>query len=485
MKPHTQSRTNYPYRWLRTLLCGTLGVIVCGLGRSPTAHAAPEGLGLIWANVNEVGQYLGSGIGDYGHVRLVEKVTRLRSGIHIRPVFDTGEKRVSPLLGSHWRIPALESIAYPKNKDSYEVRMPDGRDLLFHRRKDGTYRAEKYPIWTATLSNAVFLVKSRYGVELAYKAGRLWKLSYPDCLPNIFSYKDGRIAEITYDNATQLLTEYKKDTLVLKIREGQNQMVEYEFPLVRNKEDGKWLTRLAGITIAGAPQKTFTYKNETPGIASMELKAQSALLEEQWKRFQAAHPNDFDDEIRALMPSLDHNFSWDTKTGYAKTKDEWVYTITPPEYAGGYAKIGRVSTDKRYVNSTNGRQYWHRDERAGKEITLRADGFMLERAWFTTGPLRWKTKSKTSWSDGKLSSVIQNFYDENARLVRTCEESQGKVREIVYLHNKAGHVAAFVENGKDIHECLPGGKTLGEEFVKSLSGKTTSIQSTLNKTLSK
>jgi hypothetical protein len=476
--PNHPERDTYPR--FRAFLCGALAAVASSIVALPPAHAAPEGLGLIWHNASKVKLHLGDGIGDYGHVRFVEKVTRLRPGIYIRPVFDTGEKRVSSLLGSHWRIPALESIAYPKDKDSYEVRMPDGGDLVFYRKKDGTYSAAKHRVWTATLSKDVFLVKSHYGVELTYKAGRLWKFRYPSTPHAIFHYEDGRIAEITYDGTTQLRAEYKKDKLVLKVKDRSNRVSEYEFPLVRVEEDGKWLTRMAGITIDGAPQKTFTYKNETRGTASMEIKAQPALIEQQWKLFQEAHPDDFADDIRELMPSLDHRFSWDTKTGYAKTHDHWVYTITPPEYAGGYAKIGRISTSEHY-----GKQYWHRDERAGKETTLRSDGFMLERSWFTSGALRWKEKSETSWIKGKLHSVTQSFYDENARLVRTHEERAGKINEVIYLYNKAGHAVAYVQNGKDLHEILPGGKALGEEFIKNFSGKTADIQSTINKVISK
>jgi hypothetical protein len=387
----------------------------------------------------------------------------------------------------------LESIAYPKDKDSYEVRMPDGRDLIFHRKKDGSYQGVKHPAWTATLDQDIFLVKFRYGVELTYKAGRLWKLAYPKRPPNIFSYKDDRIDEITCGGATQLRAEYKKDKLILTVQgRRQHGRVDYEFPLVYVKEDDKLRTRMAGITIAGVPQKTFTYKNETPGTASMEYKAEAALLEQQWKNYKAGHPHDFDDEIRAMMPSLDHRFSWDTKTGYLKTKDHWVYTITPPEYKDGYAKIDRASTDKRH-----GKESWHKDERAGKEITLRSDGNMRERTWFTSGPLRGKEKLTREWSHGKLYyvtqsfydenarlvrthrkwedgnyySITQKFYDENSRLVRTHEENNGRIEDVAYLYDETNNVAAYVRNGKDIHETRPGGKTLGEEFVKNLSKK--------------
>ncbi|MDR0535582.1 MAG: hypothetical protein LBG65_04435 [Puniceicoccales bacterium] len=274
---------------------------------------------MLWRNTNEAASWVGEGIGDYGHIRHREDLDGVaNSGIPLMAVFDTGEKQVSARLGKHWRIPALESIAYPKNENMYFVRMPDGRDITFVRGSDGVFGAEHFRGWSASKTKDTFHVKSRHGVELVFKNGRLRKFRHPNDAFSTFHYENGRVVEISRAGTRQFHAEHKPNLLIFHTRHKQGKMIRHELSLARMEEDGKHLVRLSGICRNGVLRKTFVYKNETPGTARMELKAQPVIFEELMEKYRKNNPDDFDDEIAAKIPALDRIFSWDIKTGHAK-----------------------------------------------------------------------------------------------------------------------------------------------------------------------
>jgi hypothetical protein len=435
-----------------------------------TAAPPPDGGLRWWAR----GAHFGN-VSNFGHIRLVESIGSIpfakNRTIPVVAVFRTSAKTVSPFLGDDWNLPLLESIAFPKDKKTVEVRLPDGTAYYFSEIKAGEYRASRD--WSATRTRDTLIVKSRFGAELVYKDGRLQSLKYPNGETLHYRYVDGRVAEITDGAKSLLRVIIENKTLILQINDGKK-WVAHNFTLTPVFLNGNWERKVAAFSIDGVAQKTFAYKNSSKGILEMEVVHSEAIVSKDRQKVEARFPNDFDEEIDAKMPPDRHRFSWDARTGIVKTEDAWEYTITPAAYSGGYPAFrrSRIPADQRFYRAYGKEEeYWYNDLKNGRETTLR-NGTLSEHTWFTSGALRGQTKTQRyEWHRGKNYSETSYFYNEKQRLAREIKDQNGKKSEILYVYDKRGLNVALIHDKKTIQEILPSGKKLGEEFLKNLLGE--------------
>jgi YD repeat-containing protein len=424
--------------------------------------APPLDTGLQWYGIGTPSDYLHDATTSQGHIARAFLLTRTSVGgirLPFRAVFNSGEKRISPFLGKYWSLPLLESIAYPADRRSREVLMPDGLKLRFYEKKPGEYHASR--IWSATLNKDVFIVKSRYGLTLTYKNGRLQQLKFPNGDSLDYFYKEGRFAEVKKNGGSFLKVSQEKDAFVFEQNVAGGSLVKTRLGLALVYDGKEWDRRLGSISGVKDVFHTFEYKNDL-GVDSMIIKDMPPITAKIRKLVEKRYPDDFDEEIDAKMPQSVFNYSWDATTGYAKKIDDCIYTITAPAYAGGNAAIRKVNPIKKYE------EYFYRDVRNGKETYLRSDGLLYEREWFTTGVANGKEKSLTTTSaDGKTEVVSKSFYDEQGRLARSIDHG----KETFWFYDEAGKNVARVTNGRVSYEAKKGYEKLYKSFLKQTTPK--------------
>jgi hypothetical protein len=408
-------------------------------------------------------------LSQQGYVRIIEEIEWFRidgsTRLPLTAIFDTGEKRVSPLLGKNWHLPLLESTAYPKDSETYIVRMPNhGTDLIFYKIGKGKYRTTKHrdSNWSAELNGDIFRVKSNLGDELDFKSGRLRKLKYSNDRKIHFYYDNKMISEVRDDQNALLLKveKTKKGECVFKFRDSDNKAKTCILSIKPYLQEGRMESGLSEIIVDGVPQKKIIYGGPQKGTATLEVKYMTAIIEKWRRNIKKENPEDFDEEIEKKMPSSIHRFSWDAKTGIIKTENDWRYTILPPNNEGGYAAMQRED-----MTGKRGKEFWHYDL-LGKETILRADGVLTEREWFTNGPACGKEKRMTSLVDGMHKSVTEYSYDEKGKLFKEMHDGN----TIYYFYDKTGNYVGHVRNGRLSSNSKKEFMELYKPFLKNLSG---------------
>ena len=381
-------------------------------------------------------------LSEEGHVRIIEEIEWFRvaqgNRLPLVAVFDTGVNHNSSLLGKNWYFPLLESIAYPKDSDTYVVRMPNhATDFIFYKIGAGKYRIRKHhsSSWSADLKGDVFTVRSNLGDELVYKSGRLRHLKYSNERKIHFHYHNKMISEVRDEQNTLLFKVEKRQNgeIVFKFKDFYNKTKTCTLLIKQYLQEDRMQNGLSEIIIDGVSQKTFAYDNKK-GTTTLEIKYMTAVVEKWRKNIRNQNPEDFDDEIEQKTPPNIHRFSWDVKTGIIKTEDGWRYTITPSNYEDGYAAMQREDSTGQW-----GKEFWYYDLN-GKETILRTDGVLTEREWFTNGPAQGKEKSMTISINGKYKNVTKYVYDENGRLFSKAND--GNI--IHYFYDKTGNFVGHI-----------------------------------------
>lgn len=378
--------------------------------------------GLVWTqadahfkNVDAMGQIC---LSDLWH-----RIS-LKSGwnLPIYGVFKSGYNGESSILGKHWRMPLFESTAIQLDERNYLVEMPDGRTLKFKQLKNQKDSFKASDVWRGEIKKSSFVVSSMYGVELTYNNGRLYRLKAPQKYGDYdltFKYRKGRLVELKNKSNVIAKIDYKEGITVFDLA---NDRVEMSFSLL--KDDEKFETELT-IAKNRLPLKTYTQN------------ANGSLI------------------IATVGEDNTRLISWNVADGTVRSDGDYTYTIKPSPYKGGFAEISRT-------NAKGVKESWYKDNWNGKETTLRSDGVLIERSWFTTGKLRGLTKSVTTSRGGRFSDTREYSYDENRRLVRSVEG--GKEHFLIY--DQLGRLAVQVTDGKISHEFIPGMRHLAEQYLK-------------------
>jgi hypothetical protein len=467
---HCATKSRHAPRSVCLMFFASLAFVML-IAKPVFSPAQPIAGGLAWGTVSVSGGEHFKYVSNLGRLQIYEYLTKLaltnNAPIPLRLAFQPGISQASPYFGANWRIPLLESIAYPLNANSYKVRMPDGRDLVFYKMGNGTYRHSN--VWSAVRTGKNdLLLKSIYGVEVNYETGRLKKIKYPDGEILDFKYDKNRVVEITVGGVSLLKIKSEKGKLIFQAREwtnirGKTKTVEYEIYLTRVKEGGKLLTRFAGFAKDKVPWTSYNYTPVDKETTKLKKILSPEQIEEMKEHFRRRYPDDLEEEIelhlKEYLAYQGLDFEWNPVTGIIKTMDNWCYTVTPPEYGGGNAKIQRVDVKNKQE------EFWYKDIKNGRESILRSDGFMLEKEWFTSGVARGKIKLERSGSKqmGGYYETILYAYDENGRLFRSTENG----KDTLHFYDEKGNLGAMVTDGKLSIEIIKGLEKQYKPFLTS------------------
>lgn len=375
-----------------------------------TLQASSTG-GLVWLipstyfeNVDEIGMVC---LND----RLLWiKTTNIK--IPFYSIFSTKYNGTSDILGKHWRIPLFESKAYPRDKKSYIVHMPDGRILAFVKTQKSNNLFYYKDVWTASITKELFIVKSIYGIELHYKNGRLYRMKSPKNYGGydmFFKYQKGKFIELK-----------SRSTIIAKCEYKGNEEIVIDFPNMKQSLE---------IIKQEKNKDENTIEHTIELVSSGEVTRKYKIL------FSEKEAN----SIRIYNSKNNENFkliTWDQRTGHIKSDDNFSYIITPPTGRGWYAKIERE-------NKNGQKESWYRDNWNGIETILRVDGVNIERSWFTTGRLR-KLDKYIKITSEQHTTKTEFFYNENRQLIR--ENKDGI--ESNFIYEPDGKLGAIVKNGK-------------------------------------
>lgn len=364
----------------------------------------------------------------YGNVVYMHQVLEVPTGsdrsinLHVR--FNSGSGHCSPYLGYGWKLPFLESSFTQINDLLYLANMPDGSQRLFVRDKKNPNILWGRNGWHGNINNKEIIIKSETKEVLIYRNGQLIRMKN-DHDNLFFHYDENKVKRVTNNGYEIISVQTSDKKTILSSKNGLKVILQRgERPVSIN---GKLFTGVSSLgKIIFSPEIVILFKYSY---------------------------DDNNDNI--ILSTKDQEFSWDAQSGLATQIGNWKYQIKPANSRNNNAEITRV-------NENGHKEYWHRDDSSGKEIT-EFYGVRREVTTFISGKLKGKKRKIEEIRDGRKINFFEFTYDEKGREIRI----RSKTGNTIKVYSRNGKLAAVIHNNKIIRQYTSDAKQLAAPYIQS------------------
>ena len=366
-------------------------------------------------------------LNTYGNVVYMHQVLEIPTGpdrsinLHVR--FNSGSGHRSPYLGYGWKLPFLESSFIQLKDHLYLANMPDGSQRLFVRDKKNPNTLWGRNGWRGDIRNKEVTIKSETRDVLIYRNGQLIRMK--NAYDNLFFYYDeNKVKRITNNGYEIMSVQTSDQRTILSGKNGLRVILERgKRPVSVN---GRLYTGVSCLSkIIFSPEFVVPFKYS------------------------------YDNNDNITLSIKDQEFSWNAKSGLATQIGKWKYQIQPANSKNNNAEITRVNENGR-------KEYWHRDDSSGKEIT-EFYGVRREITTFISGKLKGKKRKIEEIRNEEKINFFEFTYDEKGREIRI----RSKTGNTIKVYSANGKLAAVIHNNKIIRQYTSDARQLAAPYIQS------------------
>lgn len=433
------------------------------------------------------------GVDNRGNVALTQEIGEMETGqgfqLPIYALFNSESEYCSPFAGYGWRIPILESSFVQFDENWFRVFFPNGGVRFFVRdKKNINILNTSGGWWKGKIQGNTATVWSKRGNKLVFRNGRIVSMKLEEGNFNYVYEKDNAV-KILEGSRTVLKVEKELSTgkmiLLTPLNKQKTSFERGQRPRVQiiNKQKciGGMEESLSKIIQPDGTIWLFEYGtnenlNPTMKITPPEMALDKAELNtalqtmvqgEAWKSAEENalkeklgplyDPHDWSalDEINPILKFPDREIVWDAATRKVIRDGVWTYSIKPGSTPEANAAITRT-------NMRNQKEFWHRNEAKGEEISEDIDGVRKITTWFTSGRLRGRTRKEEEIENGMTKSFCKYSYNEKGQLIRIRRETT----DTFLVYEEDGRLAGLVQNGQLIRNYTENAASLAKQYVK-------------------
>lgn len=327
----------------------------------------------------------------------------------VRLIFKSQPGQSSPYLGAGWQLAMLECGSGLYREGMMKAVIPCGKRLWLYSKKRGSNDFETLDQeWKGKLEKKTFTISRPDGWQIKYLDGKLASIRT----------SEGRILQWTYEGKN-----------AVTVSEGGNRAVQ-----VLENSEGK----MDGLNVNGRRHKIEL--GQRPRVAEVSGRRLVEALDPalaKWT-FPDGSFEEFefslDEERQPLLSTksregLNHEYSWDAKTGFIRSEDGWTYDVSKGKAQFDPPRVART-------NAGGAKEEFFEDDKTGIVTVVDAGGAKTVLYKFKTlGPLFGKLqKVERVEKDGGVRTMMKLAYDEKGQILSRTDE-RGFITSFIYDEN--------------------------------------------------